>query len=95
MSTLYATLTGFYMWNVENLSEKGQSNYCIINTAASKADFTNCSNGGYKLNEPSCLIVYKGADNDMLDIHKMFNVVLLVMFIGSIVTIASALFMCI
>ena len=31
----------------------------------------------------------------MLDIHKMFNVVLLVMFIGSCVTIASSLFMCI
>ena len=30
----------------------------------------------------------------MLDIHKMFNVVLLVMFIGACVTIASALFMC-
>ena len=48
MSTLYATLTGVYLWNVENLSEKGQGNYCNINTAASEADFTKCSKAGYK-----------------------------------------------
>ncbi len=93
MSTLYAALTGVYLWNVENMSERGQGNHCNINSAATEADFTKCSNIGYKINDPSCLNVYKGSEDDMLDIHKMFNIVLLVMFIGSCITIASSLFM--
>ena len=95
MSTLYATLTGVYLWNVENLSEVGQGNHCNINSAATEADFTKCSNVGYKINDPSCLNVYKGAEDDMLDIHKMFNIVLLVMFIGFCFNISSTLFICI
>ena len=35
MSTMYAALTGAYLWNVENFSDRGQANYCRVNVNAS------------------------------------------------------------
>ena len=52
---------------------------------------TACANAGYNVNQPACKAVYTENENLMIDIQKEFDLVLLLLFVGYIVAIASGL----
>ena len=70
MSTLYAALVGAYLWNVENFNDKGNANYCRVDTRTSVADYTKCADAGFNVNSTACMKVYTEDESHMIDIHK-------------------------
>ena len=52
---------------------------------------TACADAGYNVNKTACKAVFTENENLMLDLHKEFDLVLLLLFVGYIVSIAAGL----
>ena len=43
VSILFCVLSGIYYFNIENFSEKGLGNYCMIDNRSTVDEFTACA----------------------------------------------------